>query len=260
MTRTQMDTGFASGVRAELTAIGTRRSGLQRLQRRTRALALGVGALALAGATTGAAVVVANLPGATTVAPLGSSVSATFTGTGQIDLGPAPDNATSVLVDLSCDVGQLALLTVPDADSAGPAWAGVDCAGSDGDVVHVDDGLLPPAGSTSITVTADDGTTWTATAQYATSSTTDWGTNADGQSYGVANVHGVPDLTRARADNGEWGYVYSAEAMATEGEGFLTVFGADGHTVVGQQAFHTLENIPVDESLIPHVVPEGGGE
>ena len=192
-----MNTNFAQGVRAELAAIGTKDSGLQRHQRRARRLAIGLGALALVGATTGAAIVAYNLPGTTSVATLGSSVFTTHTGTASIDLGPVPANATVVVIDWACisDDGQLALLTVPSAGSAGPYGAGMNCAGSDGRTNHIDNGLLPQAGSTTVTITADPDTTWKATAQYATSTTTEWGVNNDGQTYGVPNVRGVPDLT-----------------------------------------------------------------
>lgn len=260
MSATKMDTDFAQGVRAELAAIGTKNSGLQRHQRRTRTLAFGLSALALVGATTGAAIVVFNLPGATTVTPLGSVVTASNTGTGNIDLGPAPSNATGVVIDLTCvsDVGQLALLTVPSAGSTGPDGAGVDCAGSEGRTIRVEDGLLPPVGTTSITITADPSTAWKATAQYATSTATGWGVNVDGQSYGVPNVHGVPDLTPARASNGEWGYVYNKDLLAMDEEGFIAVYKSDGTTVVGQQAFHIEENIPVDVTKIPYFSPGDG--
>lgn len=260
MSTTEMNTNFAQGVRAELAAIGTKDSGLQRHQRRARRLAVGLGALALVGATTGAAVVAYNLPGTTSVALLGTSVSTTNTGTANIDLGPVPANATVVVIDWACisDNGQVRLVTVPSAGSTGPDGRGMNCAGSEGRTLHVDDGLLPQAGSTSVTITADPDTTWKATAQYATSTTTEWGVNNDGQTYGVPNVHGVPDLTPARASNGEWGYVYSSELQAMDEEGFISVYAADGTTVVGQQPFHIVDNIPVDETIIPHLFPEDG--
>lgn len=253
---TEMDARFAHGVRAELVAIGTGNSGLQRHRRRTRTLALGIGALAVAGVTTGAAVVIGGLPGATTVAPLGDVVTATGTGSGSIDLGAAPDNATVVVIDLTCvsDAGYVVLLTVPSAGSDGPDGAGMDCTGG-GRSIHVDDGLLPTAGTTSVTITADPGTTWNATAQYATSTTSEWGVNARGQTYGAPNVHGVPDLTPARASNGEWGYVVDDELLAMEQDGFVNVYESDGTTVVGRLVFQVVADIPVDDTKIPPPLP-----
>lgn len=41
-------------------------------------------------------------------------------------------------------------------------------------------------------------------------------------------------------------------------EGFINVFKADGTTIVGQQPFHIVDNIPVDETIIPHLFPGDG--
>lgn len=261
MSTTEMDTGFARGVRAELTAIGTKDSRLQRHQRRARAVAMSLDAVVMVGALTGAAVVISNLPGTTTVVPLGNTVTAAHTGTASIDLGPAPANATVVVIDLTCvsDSGVVSVLTVPVAGSEGPDGSGVDCAVRE--TMHVDDGLPPTAGTTSITITADPGTAWSATAQYGTSSTTEWGVNANGQTYGVPNVNGVPDLTPARASNGEWGYVFAEELGAMEQEGFINVYESDGTTIIGQQAFHIVESIPLDPRYIPRdATTEDGSE
>ena len=71
-------------------------------QRRARRLAVGLGALALGGAITGAAVVVVvyNIPGTTSGEPIGSGVFTTNTGIANFDLGPALANATVVVIDL----------------------------------------------------------------------------------------------------------------------------------------------------------------
>ncbi len=233
-TNTGMNTDFARGVRAELAAIGTGRSRLRRHQRHTRALALGLGAVALAGATTGAAAVVSNLPGTTTVGPLGGVVSASHTGTGTIELGTAPAHAAVVIVDLTC-VSSTGTVTVrldrTQAESADSVNA--DCGIVRG-TTHIDDALLPAAGSTSITVTADPGTRWRATAQYATSSTTPWGVNSHGQTYGAANGHGVPDLSAAEATNGKQGYIFTRQLLAMRHDGFINVYESNGTTIVGR--------------------------
>lgn len=262
MSTTKMDTEFAQAVRAELTAIGTKESRLHRHQRRTRTIAMSVGAVVLLGATTGAAAVINSLPGTTSVAPLGNIVTAEHSGTGSIDLGSAPANATVVVIDLTCvtDAGWVSVLTVPNAGSEGPDGTGVDCAVNAGRTIHIDDGLPPLTGTTSITITADSGTTWNATAQYGTSATTEWGVNANGQTYGAPNINGVPDLTPARASNGELGYIFSEELLAMDQEGFINVYESDGTTVIGQQPFHVVDNIPVDETNIPQVPVEGGSE
>jgi hypothetical protein len=248
---TEMNTSFARGVRAELTAIGSKNSRLQRNQRRTRTLATGVGALILVGTTTGAAIVITHLPGSTSVETLGSIVTATHTGSASIDLGPAPADATVVVIDITCvsDEGEVGLQTVPSEDTGGAAGSSMRCGVAKD--MHVDDGLLPAAGSTSINIVADEGTTWTATAQYGSSDTTAWGTNANGQTYGVPNVHGSPDLTSALATNGKQGYLFASDLLALDGPGSVNVYKSDGETVIGEFVIEQAPDIPVDETLIP---------
>lgn len=234
MNAIEMDTDFATGVRAELAAIGTRQSILQRHQRRSRAVAVGVGAVLLAGATTGAAIAVNGLPGATTVAPLGDPVTVTNTGTAEIDLGPIPANATGVVVDLTCvsDDGFVGIRTIPEGGYSGDdASSGIMC--GSGHTSHIDNARLPDAGTTSITVAAEPGTQWSATAQYVTSTAAEWGVNARGQTFGVPNVNGVPDLSAVQATNGEWGYVY----VRYYDRLIVNVFASDGRTVVGHLKF-----------------------
>jgi hypothetical protein len=234
LNNTDLNADFARGIRAELSSIGTSRSRLRRNQRRTRAIAIGAGALTLAGATTGAAAVVNNLPGTTTVGPLGSIVSASHTGTGTIDLGKAPANAAVVIVNLTCvsPRGTLTLKLDPNGSESAESVQ-TDCGVASG-TTHITDGLLPAAGSTSITVNASSGTTWRATAQYATSSTSPWKVNANGQTYGVANGRGVPDLSAAETTTGKQGYIFTKQVLAMDHDGFINVYESDGTTVIGK--------------------------
>jgi hypothetical protein len=251
MNTTEMNPEFARAVRAELIAIGTKSSRLQRQQRRTRSLALTIGALVLAGATTGAAVIVNSFPGATTVTPLGQIVTATHTGTASLDLGPAPAKAAAVVIDLTClsSEGTVSVLTNPQTEGLSEQPGGLkgDCA-LVRKPLHIDDGLLPASGTTSITITASPGTAWKATAQYASSSTTPWGVNAQGQTYGVPNVHGLPDLEPAQATNGKQGYIVTEELLAMDHDGYINVYESDGTTVVGKFPFGIVPNI-VDGSF-----------
>ena len=242
MSTPELDPHFARAVRDELSALGTSRSRLQRHQRHTRAVAIGVGVVVAATATTGAAILVNTYPGETTVASLGNTVTITHTGTGQIDLGPAPENADVVSVKLSCTSdagGRVSFLTRPQADTPGDQWVETPCPNT----LRVPDALLPPDGSTSITITADSDTTWTASAQYATSATTEWGVNANGQTYGVTNHNGSPDLVAARATNGRYGYMLDSDWMVLDVDHPINIYKSDGTTVIGQW---TVEPAPGD--------------
>ncbi|MFC4140524.1 MULTISPECIES: hypothetical protein [unclassified Microbacterium] len=232
---TTLDRTFAAAVERELAAIGTRRSRLQRHQRHVRALAIGGGSVALAGALAGAAVVAGGLPGQTTVTPIGEAVSGSFTGTATIDLGPAPEWADRIILDVTCsEGGKIEVPTNPGqgARSGSVFWTCSDPVRAT-DTVHIDDGLLPAKGATTITVTADAGTPWSVVARYGSSTTKPWGVNARGETYGVPNDDGIPDLVAAQASNGEIGYTRNSEQSAFEGEGYIKVYESDGETVIG---------------------------
>lgn len=228
-----LERAFADGVERELAAIGTGRSRLQRHQRRARTTAVAAGSLALAGALTGAAlVVVYGLPGTTEVTPFPDSVSGSHVGSAEIELGPVPEGADRVILDITCsEGGKIEVQTRPAG--SGAQW---DCSDPirENKTVHVSDGRLPEAGATSITVTADPGTPWSVVARYGSSETSDWGVNARGETYGVPNDEGTPDLHSAQATNGRVGYIRNSELMSFEGEGYLDVYESDGETVIGK--------------------------
>lgn len=228
---------FADGIERELAAIGTRRSRLQLHQRRARTATIAAGSLALVGALTGAALVVVNgLPGTTEVTPFPAAVSGSHVGTAEIELGPVPAGADRVILDVTCsEGGKLEVPTRPVGESAGGGvfW---NCSDPlrENPTTRILDGRLPEPGGTSITVTADRGTPWSVVARYGSSESSDWGVNARGETYGVPNDDGVPDLSAAQATNGEIGYIRQTELMAFEGEGYLDVYESDGETVIGQ--------------------------
>lgn len=237
MTRTEMDPRLAGEIRAELAAIGTKHSRLQRHQRRVRALAVGVGVLAIAGATTAAAVVASNFPGSTTVVPLAGISTATYTGTGEMDLGPVPAQAGAVILTVTClnRQGTVSIEANPQIHGSVADFLTIHCSGRT-TPVHITDGLLPKPGSTTITITAAPGTRWRAIAQYASSSTSPWGVNARGQTYGLCDHDGCPDLMAAQVIHGEEGYVHSKEFDAFSGSGYIKVYKSDGTTVIGRFA------------------------
>lgn len=242
-----LDAGFAGAVRAELAAIGTKKSRLQRHQRRTRFALAGIVAVAAA-ATTGAAVVACSFPGSTTVTPIGKAIAVTRTGTATIQLGPAANGANGVVIDVTC-ISATGNISVPSTngfsqDAAGKVTPLVgmtswDCA-KRSTTVHFKDGYLAPH-STSITVSADPGTTWKAVAEYGGSATSDWGVNARGQTYGAPNAkNGFPDLQGAQATNGKIGFIYVKEFNTFKGNGCINVYKSDGTTAIGKFGIGTV--------------------
>jgi hypothetical protein len=253
-TGSDLNPAFADAVRAELAAIGTAKSRLQRHQRHTRLVTAGIGVIAVIGVTTGAAVVINSFPGSTQVAALGSAVSTSHTGTATIDLGPAPADANSIVLDVTCisDKGNISIPSTPgvaqDASGkvvgTGMEMIGWDCAKSS-TAVHISDGYLAP-GSTSITVTADAGTSWKADARYGNTTVTPWGINAHGQTFGDSNKKdGVPDLLGALGTNGKVGFINSKELDSFEGTGYINVYESDGTTVIGKFPIGLDSQLPV---------------
>ncbi|MFG2044802.1 hypothetical protein [Dactylosporangium sp. NPDC048998] len=180
------------------------------------------------------------LPGAQVVIPLTKPVTVDGAGTQTVDLGTPPSGATDIDVELSC----LSAGTFYFADGAS-----VGC--SDGDVGR------PPAryqlplrpGQHSTTISAATGQRWRLVATYAKVTTSAWGTNADGLTYGVADAHGTPDLVAVTATNGKAGYVYAkdlaeptpanpSQAVQQQNSPVITihlpVYEADGKTKIGQ--------------------------
>lgn len=243
MSNLHLDSRFSDAVRAELVAVGTKSSALRRRQRRRRLTAAGVLFLGAVAVTSGAAALVNAFPGSTTVTPVGATHSATHTGTGLLELGPAPEGSTRVILTVRCLTphGSISVKSAPQVAGNEYEVATFYCDGG-GRVdpegkVHpwrMKDALMPPSGSTAITITADPGTTWAVTGQYATSSTTPWGRNARGQTFGQCNIKGCPDLIGAQATNGKLGYVLDSQFSSFQGAGYIPVYESDGVTVVGK--------------------------
>lgn len=241
-----MHPAAAATIRAELAAIGSGRSRLQQRQRRVRVTSSLVAVAALAVTTSAAALVAAGLPGSTAVTALGVETTGTHTGPALVDVGRAPEGARAVIVDLTClnDVG---MLNVPTIEGG----MGLSCRGNSGGTVHIPDGRLPSAGTTAISIEASSGTQWKATVQYASAVTSEWAVNARGQTYGVENATGHPDLVPATADNGRKGWALWSEWYAAEKSGTVNVYESDGSTVIGHsEVVVGADEVPVDQRYI----------
>jgi hypothetical protein len=220
--------------------------------RRHRRTLLGTGAalaVVLGGTVAAAASGLLTLPGGTETTHLGATRTGTFTGTDDLELGERPADATGVAVSFTCLApGQF---TFDDG-------AAVTCTTTD-DSTHPTTYLLPlnSIQDDAVSVTTSPDAAWTMTAGYVSETTTQWAVNESGQSYGVINEHGVPDLIAVIATNGRQGYVNredledangttAAKDFRTpedalrwqeENEGavhLIPVYEADGTTPVGE--------------------------
>ena len=239
---TSLDPRFAAEVRNNLVSTAT---GTSPLAVRTRRLRIGVGVtvgLAAASLLTAGALVVVGIPGDHIITDLGDQITVSGTGTQAVELGERPEGANAVSFVITCT-------------SAGTFAADngfMECADVDGVVTTEDDRLLAPIGNsatysdlvlpgnaTSFVVTASEGATWSVVAHYVKTVTTDWGVNANGQTYGTPNEKGVPDLIAAQATNGAIGYYYFTDLMPAGGDDrvapyTIPVYESDGVTVIGQ--------------------------
>jgi hypothetical protein len=238
-----LDQNFAEGVREQLIATARGSSPIAARTRHTR-IALGLGsAIGAASLLTAGALVVAGItPGSHIVSELGGAVSESNTGTATVELGERPSTANAVQFTITCT--SAGAFEVSYADTYGPSGTSWVCS----DTPDLSEGTVPVGhtvtlaeqplaeGETSFVVTTDPGTTWNVVAQYANSVTTDWGVNANGQTYGTPNENGSPDLTAAQATNGEVGYIYSDQQMndTQQAPHTLPVYESDGVTVIGE--------------------------
>lgn len=213
------------------------------LTRRTVVVLGAVTTVALAGTAAYAIGVV--LPGGTQTTPLSAPVTAVRSGTATLELGTRPAGVTSAVVEVSClTAGRIAW----------PNGSSTVCSAADATRHDPPASSVMPlaAGQHTLTFTAAPDVTWRVTATYAASSETQWAVNAKGETYGVANSHGEPDLMGVVATNGREGYAYTtalntaggplptspeeavARTKANEGRTFsVPVYESDGQTQIG---------------------------
>jgi hypothetical protein len=210
---------------------------------RSRRWIFGAGAalvLACAGGGLAYATGVFSGLGTDKVVALAKPVTVTGTGTQTLELGPQPRGTNAIDISFSC-------LTPGDftfGNGAGVECGSFDISRRDSDTAGYTMAVTP--GQDSTTITATPGARWRVTATYSNVTTTAWGVNANGQTYGVMNQHGTPDLIAAQAANGRDGYVYanqlqgpqpttpSQAAADNQPARAVTVYQADGKTPIGQ--------------------------
>jgi len=189
-----------------------------------------------AGTGLAAAVGAFDAPGSPLVQPLAGTVTVEGVGTQIVDLGVAPPGTTAIEVGLTC----LTPGTFTGADGAS-----LSCGPSDAGRATATWRLPASPGTTGTTIDAGPGERWRVTGAYSAVTTTEWGVNADGLTYGVANGRGTPDLLAVIATNGADGYVYSRDLTTPDPAGLQTgtferrrlvlpVFEPDGKTQVGE--------------------------
>lgn len=252
MNAARLDSTFRDALRAELVtrasaAPSHRRGARGEARPRSRRWLLRGGAAA-AVLTAGTAYALSSTsPGGTEITGQGPTRTGEHAGTAIVELGPRPAAATGVEIGFAC-------LSAGKVSFPNGSWA--ECDGPDRLTA---DGLPPlfdrydlAPGQHTITITADADTSWRITTRYISTRVTEWGVNAKGETYGVMNDKGEPDLQLVFATNGRTGYAYTRDlnnaggppptdpTEAAKRNSALSVgvpvpvYESDGETVVGQ--------------------------
>ena len=249
MTTREMDPVFASALREALIANVER---TPRLRRRWR-WRLGIGVCAgsvFVGGGVALAAGVFSPPGAPLDTQLGNIIVVTRTGSATIDIGPAPATATNVSLTLTC----LSVGTFDFPDGSSMTCSGADISGASGTSVQSTEVVPLQPGQHTVTIDTSANASWTLQATYVNRVTTSWGTNASGQTYGVTNQNGTPDLVAVSIDQGKvQGYVKASDINCASGNYVvhspaqalawdaasknrnisIPVYESDGRTVIG---------------------------
>lgn len=187
-------------------------------------------------------------PGGTRVEELRAPVITSVAGTVTVPLGDRPATANAVVTSIWCLSG--GTLQLPS-----PLGGSMTC--SPEDATRVDDNATSPGnivkldpGVESLKFKASPGSLWQVQTVYVRAEQVPWAVNANGDTYGVANEDGLPDLVRVSATNGRAGYAYKtelngpeptspadalAQQEANEGKSrSIPVYESDGDTVIGE--------------------------
>lgn len=207
MNQLRVDDRFSAALRAELVARARQTAPIGHSR-----LWIGAGVLAGAGLLGGVAASAAGIftvPGSEEATPLASDITRTYAGTATVELGAAPQGATSIEMELTC-------LTAGHFEW--PDGASLECSAAD--AVHRTTAgytLQLSPGQRAVTIKTDAGNRWQLTVRYVKQQRTDWGINAKGQTYGVEIPgKGSPDLIAVQATNGKNGYVYGKDLQGPQ--------------------------------------------
>jgi hypothetical protein len=235
METVRMSRAFAAAVREQLSVMASATP-----RRRSRRFWIWTGALVglgvLAGGGTALASGIWGVPGSPRITTLTAPVHVTETGTATVVLGAAPASTNNVHLDLVCLTA--GAFTFPDGASD-------HCAASDVGTRSAETtyDMAAGPGQTSVTITTSPGASWTLTAGWTTATTTPWGTNSHGQTYGERNSNGTPDLIAVEATNGKIGYVFARQLEDADGDTASRSFTSPAQALAWQKAHPGLNAI-----------------
>ena len=179
-----------------------------------------------------------SAPGAPIDTQLGKVVTATRTGSATIDIGAPPAGATDLSLTFTC-------LTAGTFDF--PDGSSMSCGAADLlrlPIYRTSIEVVPLSPDIdTVTINTSAGASWRLQVTFVNRVTTSWGVNASGETYGVANQHGTPDLIAV--DQGIAGYVRKSDMNCASGGDVQTLAQAANWDKISQ---NRNVSIPVYES------------
>lgn len=240
MSTMEMDPVFTAALREALVATVRNSPRARRRWRWRTGTGLFVGLSVVAGGVAVASGVFSP-PGAPVDTLLGNAIAATRTGTSTIDIGAPPESATDVSLTLTCLTA--GTFTFPNGST-------MTCGAADllrSSIYRTASEVVPlTAGLDSVTITASPSATWSLLANYVNQVSTSWGVNASGETFGVSNQQGTPDLIAVAIDQGKFqGYVERNELDCASGGDV----NSPAEAVIWDETSHNRNiSIPVYES------------
>jgi hypothetical protein len=251
-----MDPVFADGLRESL----IRRVESAPRRRLARPWRWGIGAVLITGLLGSGTAIAAQLsvqPGGDVHTDLATPVVTSRVGTASIPLGVRPKGASEVSLQFfPQDVGTYAfgrggasetVTAAMLARSVGPASTTSGDLPTAAVVLRV--AQLDPGGRSFTITTSASTLRWSASLTWVGSRTTPWGINARGQTYGMQNADGTPDLVAVEATNGNDGYAYRKDLDDADGIASIKSFSSPQDALKWQRAHQgRVVRVPVYES------------
>lgn len=244
-----LDPVFAAAVRRELVLAADAAAGRAPARRfgTHRPWIVGGLTVALVAGAGVATAVIAGTPGGEIVTPLGEPRTTATHGTGTLDLGTVPKDATAIEYSFECVTpghfeiegsGSTVCSNVNASQRDRTMWGQIELSAAPAGVIHVQ---------------AGDDAGWSLTARYVSTDPVPLAVNENGETYGTDAYDARPDLISAYATNGREGYIRRAELDSVHGPRptspahalrmqatppprpeTIPVYESDGVTVIGE--------------------------
>lgn len=149
-----------------------------------------------------------GLPGSPVSTSLTEQIVVEGSGSGHAELGTVPSDATHVAVEFTClSAGGYRVATIQ-----------ITCASLDVGSRSFFDLPIDDLEGSAITIQTSDSRAWKVTAAYIDRKTSPWAVNAKGETYGVINEVGTPDLIAVEMQAGGVGYVRATDLAFANGD------------------------------------------